>query len=351
MNALLQVDSSQLSQGVIAASAGNHAQGVAHTCRLLGTKATIFMPIRSPLVKAAATRELGADVRLVGMTYEEAYSAAVDWQKNNGGLLLHGFNDERVIAGQGTIGLELLDQVPDLGMVVASIGGGGLAAGVALALKSMRADVQVIGVQSTAYPAMHHSVRNHSLIGAAAGYTIADGIAIKVPSATTFEIIEKHVDEIVLVDEDEIASSVMNLMEWEHMLAEGAGAAAVAALWKLNPQDIHNLNNRAIVCIISGGNIDVNLLKRIIPNGLKHSGRLFRLAVRIQDRPGRLAELLNIVSKAGANLQDVSHNRLFNAIGFDDVEVILDLETIDSQHQETVMESLSNHQFKFKKLD
>jgi threonine dehydratase len=265
--------------------------------------------------------------------------------------LLHGFNDERVIAGQGTIGLELLDQIPDLGMVVASIGGGGLAAGVALALKSMRADVKVIGVQSTAYPAMHHSVRNHSLIGAAAGYTIADGIAIKVPSATTFEIIEKHVDEIVLVDEDEIASSVMNLMEWEHMLAEGAGAAAVAALWKLNPQDIHNLNNRPIVCIISGGNIDVNLLKRIIPNGLKHSGRLFRLAVRIQDRPGRLAELLNIVSKAGANLQDVSHNRLFNAIGFDDVEVILDLETIDSQHQETVMESLSNHQFKFKKLD
>lgn len=351
MNALLQVDSSQLSQGVIAASAGNHAQGVAHTCRLLGTKATIFMPIRSPLVKAAATRELGADVRLVGMTYEEAYSAAVEWQKNNGGLLLHGFNDERVITGQGTIGLELLDQIPDLGMVVASIGGGGLAAGIATAVKSIRADVQVIGVQSTAYPAMHQSVRNHTLIGAASGYTIADGIAIKVPSATTFEIIEKNIDEIVLVDEDEIASSVMNLMEWEHMLAEGAGAAAVAALWKIDPQVIHNLNNRSVACIISGGNIDVNLLRRIIPNGLKHSGRLFRLAVRIQDRPGRLAELLNIVSKTGANLQEVSHNRLFNAIGFDDVEVILDLETIDSVHQDTVMETLANHQFKFKKLE
>ena len=349
MNALLQVDSSLLSQGVIAASAGNHAQGVAHTCRLLGTKATIFMPIRSPLVKAAATRELGADVRLVGMTYEEAYSAAVDWQKTHGGLLLHGFNDERVIAGQGTIALELLDQIPNLGMVVASIGGGGLAAGIATAIKSLRPDVQIIGVQSSSYPAMLQSVRNHHITGV--GYTIADGIAIKVPGATTFEIIEKNVDEILLVDEDEIASSVLNLMEWEHMLAEGAGAAAIAALWKLDPQAIHSLNNRAIACIISGGNIDVNLLKRIIPNGLKHSGRLFRLAVLIQDRPGRLAELLNIVSKAGANLQEVSHNRLFNAIGFDDVEVVLDLETIDTQHQLTVMEALTSDQFKFKKLE
>ena len=351
INALLQVPADQLQFGVIAASAGNHAQGVAYTCRLLGVKATIFMPVRSPMVKAAATRELGADVRLVGMSYDEAYQAALGFQKASGGFLLHGFHDSRVICGQGTIGLELLDQIPNLGMVIGSVGGGGMMAGVAVAIKAKRPDVTVIGVQSSAFPAMQRSFQEHRLIACAHGSTIADGIAIKEPSALTFSLIEQFVDDIILVNEDEIASAVMNLMEWEHMLAEGAGAASLAGLLKLPPPTLAKLGGRAVACIVSGGNIDVNLLKRIIPSGLKYSGRLFRLAVRIQDRPGRLAELLNVVSGTGANLQEVQHNRLFGAVAYEDVEVQIDLETIDQMHQELVMDALSKAKFKFSKLD
>jgi len=345
------VPADQLQLGVIAASAGNHAQGVAYTCRLLGVKATIFMPVRSPMVKAAATRELGADVQLVGMSYDEAYQAALHFQKTNGGLLLHGFHDPRVICGQGTIGLELLEQIPNLGMVIGSIGGGGMMAGVAVAIKAQRPDVMVIGVQSTAFPAMQRSFQEHRLIACAHGSTIADGIAIKEPSALTFSLLEQLVDDIILVNEDEIASAVMNLMEWEHMLAEGAGAASLAGLLKLPPQTLAKLAGRAVACIVSGGNIDVNLLKRIIPSGLKYSGRLFRLAVRIQDRPGRLAELLSAISSTGANLQEVHHNRLFGAVAYEDVEVQIDLETIDQTHQEQVMDALSKAKFKFAKLD
>ena len=351
VNALLQVPPEQLQRGVVAASAGNHAQGVAYTCRLLGVKATIFMPLRSPLVKAAATRELGAEVRLIGMSYDEAFQAAVDFQKTDGGLLLHGFHDPRVICGQGTIGLELLDQIPNLGMVIGSIGGGGMMAGVAMAIKARRPDITLIGVQSVAFPAMHRSFREHRLVSCASGSTIADGIAIKEPSALTFSIIEQCVDDIILVTEEEIASAVMNLMEWEHMLAEGAGAASLAGLLKLSPEILTKHSGQAVACIISGGNIDVNLLKRIIPSGLKYSGRLFRLAIRIQDRPGRLAELLNTISSTGANLQDVHHNRLFGAVSYEDVEVQLDLETIDQAHQEQVMDALSKERFKFAKLD
>ncbi len=350
MNALLQLPQEDLKRGVIAASAGNHAQGVAHTCRLLGSKATIFMPVHSSIVKAAATRELGAEVNLVGSSYEEALNAAQEHQRQTGAVFLHGFNDERVIAGQGTVALELIEQVPDLGLVLTSIGGGGLAAGVALAIKESNTSIQVVGVQSSSFPAMQQSVANGSIVENATGYTIADGIAIKKPGSKTFEILKAYADDIVLVSEDEIASAVMNLMEWEHMLAEGAGAAAVAALWKLPKSILSKVQQRPIVCVVSGGNIDVNLLKRIIPIGLKHTGRLCRLAVTIQDRPGRLAELLNIVSQTGANLQEVTHNRLYNAVGFDDVEVILDIETIDTNHQEQVILALVKHRFKYVKL-
>ncbi|MEN9834242.1 MAG: hypothetical protein RL011_435 [Pseudomonadota bacterium] len=350
MNALLQVSSDDMKSGVIAASAGNHAQGVAHTCRLLGTKATIFMPIHSPIVKAAATRDLGAEVVLVGNSYEEAMQAALERQRQTGALFLHGFNDDRVIAGQGTVALELLEQVPDMGLVLTSIGGGGLGAGVALAIKESNPSIQVVGVQSTSFPAMQLSVQSGKIVEQSTGYTIADGIAIKTPGTRNFSILKSYSDDIVLVSENEIASAVMSLMEWEHMLAEGAGAAAVAALWKLTPEIFEKVQKRPIVCVVSGGNIDVNLLKRIIPIGLKYSGRLFRLSVTIQDRPGRLAELLNIVSQAGANLQEVTHNRLYNAVGFDDVEVILDLETIDNNHQDQVIQCLTKHKFKYTKL-
>lgn len=351
LNALLQIPKADLAKGIIAASAGNHAQGVAYACRLVGAKATIFMPVRAPLVKAEATRELGADVRLVGLNYDEASQAALEFQKQTQGVFVHGFDDPAVINGQGTIGLEILDQVPDLGMILLSIGGGGLIGGVAHAIKSLRPDVKVIGVQTTAFPAMHRSFKDGRYVTCATGSTIADGIAIKHPSERTFKLIEQYVDDILLVDEESIASAVMDLMEWEHMLAEGAGAAPVAALLKMDPKVLQDLRGRPVACVISGGNIDVNLLKRIIPNGLKYSGRLFRIAVRILDRPGRLAELLNLVGRTGANLQEVQHNRLFGAVGYEDVEVNLDLETTNQAHQEEVMCALTEGKFKFTKLD
>lgn len=350
LNALLQMSKQDLARGVIAASAGNHAQGVAYACRLVGAKATIFMPERAPLVKAEATRELGAEVRLIGVGYDEASQAAREFQRQSGGVFVHGFDDPAVINGQGTVGLEILDQVPDVGMIIASVGGGGLLSGIAHAVKTLKPDVKVVGVQAKAFPAMQKSFYEKRYVTCAAGYTIADGIAIKQPSERTFQLIQQHVDDIVLVDEDSIASAVMNLMEWEHTLAEGAGAAAVAALLGMGPKAVAGLRGRPIVCVISGGNIDVNLLKRIIPNGLMHSGRLVRVAVRILDRPGRLAELLNLVGRTGANLQEVQHNRLFGAVGYEDVEVQLDLETTNQQHQEEVLRTLTDAKFKFSKL-
>lgn len=351
LNALLQIPSAELSQGVLAASAGNHAQGIAYTCRQLGAKATIFMPERTPMVKAEATRELGADVVLGGMAYDEAYHAAVEHQKKHGGIFIHAFSDPRVICGQGTAGLEILEQIDNIGLVVLPIGGGGLASGVATALKALKPGIKIIGVQAAAYPALERSRREGHVIGASVGTTIADGIAIKQPTDLTLGIVNKYVDDIILVDEESIASAVMDLMEWDHMLAEGAGAASVAGLMKLPKSLIDSMAGKTAVCIVSGGNIDVNLLKRIIPNGLKHAGRLMRLAVRIIDRPGRLAELLNLVSSTGANLQDVQHNRLFGAVGYDDVEVQLDLETLDHRHQTAIMEMLSKSKFRFSKLD
>jgi threonine dehydratase len=352
VNALTQLPPEDLAKGVIAASAGNHAQSVAYTCKLLGAKSTIFMPVRAPLVKAEATRELGADVQLFGQNYDEAYAAAKAHQEQHGGIFIHAFDDARVIAGQGTIGFELLDQLSDLGMIIVPIGGGGLISGIATVVKSLKPDVRIVGVQSQAYPAIHRSFTDRRFLSCSQGTTIADGIAIKQPSEFTFSLIQQYVDDVITIDEQEIASAVMSLMEWDHMLAEGAGAASVAALLKLSDcKTLPPLAGRSIACIISGGNIDVNLLKRIIPNGLKHSGRLMRLAIRIPDRPGRLAELLNLVGRTGANLADVQHNRLFGAVGYEDVEVQLDLDTLDMHHQDEILAALKQSGFKYSKLD
>lgn len=350
-NAIMQLSPAELAQGIIAASAGNHAQGVAFSCMQLGATSTIFMPERTPLVKAEATRELGANVHLTGKNYDEAYQAALEYQQNVGGVFIHPFSNSEVVNGQGTIGLELLEQVPDMGLVIGSVGGGGMLSGVACAIKSTRSDVKVVGVQSASYPAVQKSYKEHRLITTSHGSTIADGIAVKRPKEFTVKLLEKYVDDILLVDEEAIASAVMDLMERDHMLAEGAGAAAVAALLQLEPELVVSLKGKSIVCIISGGNIDVNLLNRIIPQGMKYSGRFMRLAVRIADRPGSLGELLNLVGSAGANLLEVHHNRLFGVKGYDDVEVHLDLETTNKKHQEKIFANLAAAKLKYSLLD
>ncbi|HSD99969.1 MAG TPA: pyridoxal-phosphate dependent enzyme, partial [Burkholderiales bacterium] len=208
-----------------------------------------------------------------------------------------------------------------------------------------------VGVQSSAFPAMQRSFAGGHLVSGSSGSTIADGIAISKPGKHPYEIIRRHVDDIVLVDEESIASAVMSLMEWDHMLAEGAGAAPVAALLQLDDRRLAAVKGRSVACVVSGGNIDVNLLRRIIPNGLKHSGRLFRIAVRIQDRPGRLAELLNLVGQAGANLLEVQHNRLSGTLSYQDVDVQLDLETLDAGHQQAILDALGRARFRVTRLD
>lgn len=349
-NAVRKMSAAELQKGIVAASAGNHAQAVAWATRMVGARATIYMPERTPLVKAEGTRELGADVRLGGDSYDDAFQAATTHVEREGGILLHAFSNLDVIAGQGTMGLELLTQIADLKLVLVAIGGGGMASGVACALKELKPDITVIGVQCEAFPAMSRSFAGKTLISCAAGRTIADGIAVKTPTALTHELISKYLDDVVTVDEDAIASSVMDLMERDHTLAEGAGAVSVAALHKLPGQRLAAIGKGAVACVVSGGNIDVNLLSRIIPNGMKYSGRFMRIQCRIPDRPGRLADLLNLLGKTGANLLDVHHNRLLGSIGFEDVEVLMDLETIDAKHQDVIRETLSRSKFKFSVL-
>lgn len=349
-NAIQKLSTSELKKGIVAASAGNHAQAVAWASRMAGARATIFMPERTPLVKAQGTRELGADVRLGGETYDDAFHAASQHIASNDGCLIHAFSNLDVIAGQGTIGLELLVQIPDLKVVLVPVGGGGMVSGLACALKELKPDIKIIGVQSEAFPSVAKSFSQKELVTYYNGRTIADGIAVKSPTPLTFSIITKYVDDVVTVDEDSISSSLMDLMERDHTLAEGSGAASVAALYKIQSSMAKSIGNGTVACIVSGGNIDVNLLSRIIPNGMRYSGRFMRIQFRIPDRPGRLADVLNLLGKTGANLLDVHHNRLLGSFGFDDVEVRLDLETIDSKHQDLIEKTLTEEKLKFQIL-
>lgn len=338
-NALLSLTPDDLKRGVVAASAGNHAQGVAYISRLLNVHATIFMPERTPLVKVESTRSLGAKVVLTGQLYDDAYAAATKFQQTTGAAFIHPFADEKIINGQGTCGLEIFNSCPNLGLVLVAIGGGGLAAGVATALKALSPHVKVVGVQSKAFPSMKNSIAAGTIQAVPASTTIADGIAVKKPSPLTFNLLKDLLDDVVTVSDDQIAASIMELIEKDHMLAEGAGAASVSALHALDAYK-KDLAGKSVCAIVSGGNIDVNLFNRITVRGLVHTGRMMRLIVRTEDRPGRLAEILNILGSAGANLLDVRHNRSFGALYYSDVDIEIDLETSSFTHQGEIRSAL-----------
>ncbi|NDE14712.1 threonine ammonia-lyase [bacterium] len=350
-NALLSAPRARLEKGVIAASAGNHAQGVAQICKRIGVRSTIFMPARTPLVKAQSTKALGATINLSGDSYDAAYAAARQFQAQTGGEFVHAFDDPRIIAGQGTVALELFEQVPDATTIIVPIGGGGLISGIACAYKSRFPHVKVIGVQTEAYPAVARSLEAGTITPTAYHRTIADGIAVKQPSELTFEMIKKYVDQVVLVSEDEIADALMALMEHDHVLAEGCGAVTVAALAKLShtgmlSREMPSGTTPSVVCIVSGGNIDTTLLQRITTRGLLRSGRFMRLHCTIEDRPGKLVEFLNILSNEGANLVEVEHNRMFGMSYYDEVRVDVDLETTGRDQQEKILAALHTAGFK-----
>ena len=339
-NALLSANENEKDSDVIAASAGNHAQGVAYIARILKRSAKIFMPERTPIVKVAATRSHGAEVFLTGLLYDDAYQAAVQYQSKHGGTIVQAFADAAVINGQGTAGLEILDQIPTVGVIIVPIGGGGLIGGIGCAVKTLRPDIKIIGVQTKSFPAMKESLAAGKVTGQTSGMTIADGIAVKRPSSRTLSLAQQYVDEILLVSDDDIAAAIMSLMEKDHLLAEGAGAASVAALQVYKDKIIKLANGKSVCCVISGGNIDVTLVGRIANRGLVATGRMMRLTVRMADRPGQLAELLKAIGSTGANLIDLRHNRHFGALYYSDVDVEIDLETTDFAHQATIRKNL-----------
>jgi threonine dehydratase len=324
-------------RGVVTASAGNHGQGVALAARAADVPATVIMPLGTPLTKVEATRALGAQVILHGAVWDEAYEHALDLARAQGAALIHPFDDWQVIAGQATLGLEILDQLPDAEVLVVPVGGGGLLAGVALAAKALRPDICLVGVQAAAAPACAEAFRSGVLREVAAGRTIADGIRVKRPGRLTFPIIQRLVDDIVLVDDEQISAAVVALLEHAKLLVEGAGAAPLAAIMSGKVA----VAGRRVVALVSGGNIDINLVARAIEHGLTASGRYLVINVLLPDRPGELHALTRHLAREQVNIIQIEHHRAGWRLPIGSAEVTLHLETRDAVHAEQLIRLLA----------
>lgn len=337
-NKLLQLTDAESAAGVITASAGNHAQGVAFHAQQLGIAATIVMPVTTPLIKVSATRSFGAEVILAGENYDAAATHAREICRQRLLTYVHPFDDDAVIAGQGTLGLELLEQVPELDAVVVPIGGGGLIAGVALAIKSINPKIQLYGVETAAVPRMTRALANQAPVIVDARKTIADGIAARCVAQRTLNIAMRYVDQVALVDDEEIAAAILMLIEREKTVAEGAGAAALAAVMC----DRFALKGKRVAAIVTGGNIDVNMISRIIDRGLSKTGRIMRVRVIISDVPGTLASVLNVIASQNANVLRVHHDRVTSSAPIGQTTVELMLEVRGPDHIRSVESALTH---------
>jgi threonine dehydratase len=346
LNRIAMLTPEQAARGVVAASAGNHAQGVAYHATKRGIRSLIVMPLATPLVKVTATRGFGAEVVLFGANYDEACEEATRLCAAEGMTFIHPFDDAAVMAGQGTIGLELLEQVTRLEAVVVPIGGGGLIGGVACAIKESRPEVRVIGVQTARLPSMLAAVEMHRPVTVDPATTIADGIAVRRAGDVTLPMVERYVDEIVTVEEDEIASAILMLLEREKTLAEGAGAAALAALL----QKKTSLNGAHTAVMVCGGNIDVTLLSRIIERGLVQDGRLIRLRIHLLDKPGALAELTRLIANHRANIVDTLHNRAYYGVNLGDTVIDITMETRGREQVEELLAALTAEGYKHSRV-
>jgi len=326
-----------LAGGVITASAGNHAQGVAFSADLLGVKATVYMPESTPPQKVFATRDYGATVVLEGKNFDEACAAALRDTEASGALFVHPFNDPYVMAGQGTIGLELLEDLPDLANVLVPIGGGGLIAGIACAIKETHPHVRIIGVESAAAPSMQLSLKKGNIVTASIMASLADGIAVKTVGDRTFPVVRDLVDEVVLVDEEEIALAIVSLLERNKLMVEGAGAVGLAAL--LNGK-VKRLSGKT-VALLSGGNIDVKTIAVVVERGLLAAGRYLKLKVELDDVPGALAKLSSVIAEARANISIITHDRRSKSLPIGRTEVLVELETRGAEHIQEVVQHLS----------
>src|ERR1700730_4625344 len=341
LNKLLSLTADERSQGVIAASAGNHAQAVAYHASRLGIRAEILMPLATPLIKVSATRGYGGDVVLHGANYDEAFEEALRLSAQDHLTFVHAFDDEAVIAGQGTLGLELVEQHPDLEAVVVPIGGGGLIGGIGCALKETNPRIQVIGVQPARIPSVKIALSEGKPVTLPSAVTIADGIAVRRAGERTFPLVQKYVDDIVTVEEEEIANAVLLLLEREKTLAEGAGAAAVAALVNRRISRLSAKSGLKIIAVVSGGNIDVTLLARIIERGLVKDGRLVRLRVHLPDYPGALHRLTGILAQHRANIVETSYDRAYPNVNLGDTAIDITMETRGPDHIAELISALS----------
>lgn len=338
-NKIRSLTEEEAARGVIACSAGNHAQGIAYSATKLGIKSIICMPAGAPISKIEATKGYGAEVVLVPGVYDDAAKEAARLQQAHGYTFAHPFNDPLVIAGQGTIGLEILEQLPDVEQVVVPIGGGGLISGIAVAVKSLKPDCKVIGVQAAGAASMYTSRLHGAPTELGSVATIADGIAVKKPGDLTFDLCQKYVDEIVTVTEEEIACAILRLLEGQKTVAEGAGATPVAAVM-FGKVDT---SKRKTVCVVSGGNVDVTTLSRIVTKGLSKSGRIVKIKTTIADRPGGLMQLLQVVAETGANIVNIDHARATQDSDVGACIVTMALETRDQSHINQLYDALEAH--------
>ena len=331
-----QLSKEESDKGVIACSAGNHAQGVALAATRRGIKSIVCMPDGAPIMKVENTKNLGAEVCLVPGTYDDAHDKAVELQEETGMTFIHPYDDEQVIAGQGTIGLEILDQLPDVDAVIVPVGGGGLISGVAFAIKSLKPDVKVYGVQAEGADAIAQSFHSHSYVQTDSVATIADGIAVKAPGDITVPLIQKYADDVVTVNDLEISEAVLLLMERCKQIVEPSGAAPVAAVLK-GKVDVKGKN---VVCLLSGGNIDVSFIQCIIEQGLVSRHRRLRFTVTLLDRPGSLGKLLNDIAALGANILSVEHDRLTAGLNPNEIDVHVSCEVGGKEHGDRVLDQL-----------
>ena len=336
-----QLSDEERSRGVIACSAGNHAQGVALAAAQAGIKATICLPAGAPISKVEATKALGAEVVMVPGVYDDAYQRALELQKEKGLTLVHPFDDPLVIAGQGTIGLEIIEEMPDVEAVVVPVGGGGLISGVAFAIKTLKPEVKVYGVQAEGAPSMVHALADGKREPLDRVSTIADGIAVKEPGENTFDLCSSYVDEVVTVSDDEVAAAILTLIEQQKLVAEGAGAVSVAAVM-FNKVPV---KGKKVVCVVSGGNIDVTSLNRVITRGLVKNGRDCTVTVLLSDKPGQLSKVCSVIGDLGANILSVEHKRNSKNTDINGCKLHIDMETRNHEHIDIIRRGLEEAGF------
>lgn len=337
-----RLSAEEKAKGVIACSAGNHAQGVALAAAKNGIKSIICLPDSAPISKIEATKSYGAEICLVKGVYDDAYAEALRQRDEYGYTFIHPFDDEDVIAGQGTIGLELLEQIPDMEAVIVPIGGGGLISGIAFAIKKLNPDIKVYGVQASGAPSMFNSIRDNRIERLESVSTIADGIAVKEPGENTYNLISEFVDEIVTVTDDEISAAILALMEQQKLVTEGAGAVSVAAaMFNKVP-----VKGKKTVCLLSGGNIDVTILSRVIKRGLLMSGRSCSMNIELIDKPGQLMDVSRIIAELGGNVTSIHHERANEGSAVNGCYLRIVLETRNYDHIEQIRKALTDAGFK-----